>query len=172
MRVVTRVGLLVVLWLLAWGEWSVANLLSGVAVATAIFVAFPLARRQSSGVRLHPLGIVRLAGYVVSQLAVSNVLMTRQILSRRPDVRPGVVAHRLLRPSEEAVTVMTSIIALSPGTMTADVDDASTTIYVHFFRLTDVAAARASLARLERLVTGALTTSAAEEPAVTIRESP
>jgi multicomponent Na+:H+ antiporter subunit E len=168
----TRVALLVVLWLLAWGEWSAANLLSGLAVATAIFIAFPLARRRTARVRLHPFGIVRLGGYVIAQLAVSNVLMTRQILRRRPDVRPGVVAHRLRRPSEEAVTVMTSIIALSPGTMTADVDDASTTIYVHFFRLADVADARASLARLERLVTGALTTGSADDHSVTIKESP
>jgi multicomponent Na+:H+ antiporter subunit E len=153
----TRVALLVVLWLLAWGEVSVANVLSGIAAATAIFIAFPPTRRRTGRVRLHPLGIVRLAGYVVAQLVTSNVLMTRQVLRRRPDVRPGVIAHRLLRPSEEAVTVMTSIIALSPGTMTADVDDASTTVYVHFFRLTDVTAARASLARLEQLVTGALT---------------
>ena len=51
---------------------------------------------------------------------------------------------------------MTSVIALSPGTMTVDVDRESTTIYVHFFRLRDLAAARASLARLERLVVDAI----------------
>jgi multicomponent Na+:H+ antiporter subunit E len=172
MRIVVRIALLVALWLLAWGEWSVANLASGVAVATAIFIAFPPARRRTSRVCLHPLGIVRLSGYVVSQLVTSNILMTRQILSRRPDVQPGVIAHRLRRPSEEAVTIMTSIIALSPGTMTADVDAASTTIYVHFFRLTDVAAARASLVRLEELVSGALTASSDQDLALTTKESP
>ena len=51
---------------------------------------------------------------------------------------------------------MTSIIALSPGMMTVDVDPQSTTIYVHFFRLRDVDAARRGLERLERLVFAAI----------------
>jgi multicomponent Na+:H+ antiporter subunit E len=96
------------------------------------------------------------------QLVSSNVLMTRQILRRHPDVRPGVIAHQLRDPSAEAVTVMTSIIALSPGTMTVDVDP--TTIYVHFFRLLDVAAARQQLVRLEHLVAGAITAVAVTPP--------
>lgn len=173
MRLVARVALLVLLWLLAWGELSLVNLLSGIAAATALLVAFPPGRRQSDrriGVR--PVGVARLAGYVLVQLVVSNVVMARNILSPRPDVRPGVLAHRLHRPSEEAVTVMTSIIALSPGTMTVDVDPASTTVYVHFFRLADVAAARAGLARLERLVVGALAPTSLHDRAGIPKESP
>ena len=37
----------------------------------------------------------RLAGYVAVQLVTSNVVMTREILRRRLDVQPGVLAHRL-----------------------------------------------------------------------------
>jgi multisubunit Na+/H+ antiporter MnhE subunit len=59
---------------------------------------------------------------------------------------------------------MTSIIALSPGTMTVDVDATSSTIYVHFFRLRDVAAARRQLDRLERLVRKALHTPTTTQP--------
>jgi multicomponent Na+:H+ antiporter subunit E len=172
MRIVGRVALLVVLWLLAWGELSVANLLSGVAVAAAVLVAFPPGPRTEANVRFRVGGVLRLAGYVISQLVVSNILMTRQILSLHPDVRPGVLAHRLQRPSEEAVTVMTSIIALSPGTMTVDVDATSTTIYVHFFRLRDVAAARALLARLEGLVMRAIASTSELDAIKTVEESP
>jgi multicomponent Na+:H+ antiporter subunit E len=168
MRALGRAALLVVLWLLAWGDLSLANLVSGAAVAAAVLVAFPPRRPAGRRVRLRARGVLRLVAYVAAQLVVSNVLMTWQILRRTPDVRPGVLAHRLREPSEEAVTVMTGIIALSPGTMTADVDVASTTIYVHFFRLSDVPAARAALERLERLVMGAIATPPA---AATIRPS-
>jgi multisubunit Na+/H+ antiporter MnhE subunit len=58
---------------------------------------------------------------------------------------------------------MTSIIALSPGTMTVDVDRGSTTIYVHFLFLDDVAAARASLEQLEQLVSRAIGASTTSE---------
>ena len=170
MRVAGRVALLVVLWLLAWGELSVANLLSGVAVAGAVLVAFPLEQRSGGTLRFRARGVVRLGGYIISQLVVSNVLMTRHVLSPTPDAHPGVLSHRLQQPSEEVVTVMTSVIALSPGTMVVDVDAASTTIYVHFFRLRDVAAARASLDRLERLVTDAIVVTPMVHPMQTSQE--
>jgi multicomponent Na+:H+ antiporter subunit E len=156
MRIVRRMALLVALWLLAWGELSVANVVSGIAVAGALLVAFPLRPRSGPPWRVRPLGVVRLAGYVVYQLVSSNFVMTRQIVRRHPNPNEGVLAHRLAEPSPEAVTVMTSVIALSPGTMVVDVDPASSVIYVHFLFLDDVGRAHAELARLERLVVGAL----------------
>ena len=158
MRTIARLTTLVALWLLAWGEVSLANVLSGLVVAGVVLLAFPPGRRTTAPLRVRPAGTVRLVAYVTGQLVSSNVLMTRQILRRHPDVEPGVIAHRLRNPSEETVWLMTSIIALSPGTMTVDVD--ATTIYVHFFRLHDIAAARQQLQRLERLVVGATTGSA------------
>jgi multicomponent Na+:H+ antiporter subunit E len=171
-RVLVRIGLLVALWLLAWGQVSLANVLSGVVVAVALLGAFPPRGRGAPRVGVRPAGIARLAGYVAVQLVVSNVLMTRHILSRRGVPDPGVIAHRLRQPCEEAVTLMTSVIALSPGTMAVDVDDASTTVYVHFFRLPDVDAARAALDRLDQLVVGALAVTRGRAPAPTPKESP
>jgi multicomponent Na+:H+ antiporter subunit E len=156
MRLLGRVTLLVALWLLAWGEITLANVLSGTAVAAALLAAFPPDRRTHGRLRISALGVARLAAYVAGQLVISNVVMTRQILRRTPSLHPGVLAHRLHQPSEEVATVMTSVIALSPGTMTVDLDRDSSTIYVHFFRLTDVEAARASLDRLERLAVNAI----------------
>jgi multisubunit Na+/H+ antiporter MnhE subunit len=88
------------------------------------------------------------------QLVTSNLVMTRQILGRSSGSDPGVLAHRLQRPSVGVITLMSSIIALSPGTMTIDAD--TSTIYVHFFRLHDVDAARRFLAHLEHLIVDAL----------------
>jgi multicomponent Na+:H+ antiporter subunit E len=157
MSMLARVALLVMLWLLAWGQITVGNVISGAAVATALLVAFPPVAHSRPRLRVSPAGAARLAGYVVTQLVSSNIVMTREILRRRSSIRPGVLAHRLRAPSEEVVTLMTSIIALSPGTMTVDVDPGSTTIYVHFLFLRDVNAARASLNRLERLASQAVT---------------
>jgi multicomponent Na+:H+ antiporter subunit E len=152
--VLARVVLLMALWLLAWGEISVANVVSGAAVITVLLLAFPPG--ATTRVRMSIPAAARLAGYVVVQLVSSNILMTWEILRRHPTVRPGVLAHRLRSPNDYVVTLMTSIIALSPGTMTVDIDQASTTIYVHFLFLNDVDAARASLERLERLVSRAI----------------
>lgn len=170
MRVVGRIALLVALWLLAWGQVTLANLLSGVIVATVLLVAFPLGPRARGRLRFSPAGAGRLAVYVLTQLVISNVVMTRQILRRRFDVRPAVLAHHLQQPSAEVVTVMTSVIALSPGTMTVDVDSDSTTIYVHFFRPRDLDAARASLRKLEDLAVRAIAAGTHPRPVQTAKE--
>jgi multicomponent Na+:H+ antiporter subunit E len=156
MRHAGHSALLVALWLLAWGELTLANVMSGVVVAAVLLVEFPPHRPTSDHLRLRPLGVARLTGYVARQLVLSNLVMAREILRRSTGARPGVLAHRLQRPSEEVVTIMTSIIALSPGTMTVDVDRDSSSIYVHFFLLDDVDAARAGLIRLEELAVGAV----------------
>jgi multicomponent Na+:H+ antiporter subunit E len=156
-RVAFRAGLLVALWLLAWGELSAANLVSGVAVAVALLLAFPLAPTPDRPIRPNVLGIARLAWYVATQLVTSNVVVAREIVRRRPAVTQGVLQHRLETAGDELViTMMTSIIALSPGTMTVDVDRDAAVLYIHFLLLTDVDAARAGLIRLERLVRGAV----------------
>jgi multicomponent Na+:H+ antiporter subunit E len=151
-RALARVAVLVVLWLLAWGDVSAANVVSGLVVAAALLVAFPPARAQRGPVRVSFVGVLRLLGYVIRQLVVSNVEMTATILRLRPTFEPGVLAHRLEAPSDEVVTIMSSVIALSPGTMTVDVSRDGSTIYVHFLQLHDVDAARASLRRLEAVV--------------------
>jgi multicomponent Na+:H+ antiporter subunit E len=155
-RLVRRVALLVALWLLAWGDLSVANVVSGVAVAAVLLVAFPLVRRTGKTTSADPLGLVRMVGAVALQLVVSNVVMIREILRRRPRAHPGVLVYRLEQPSEVVVTVITSIISLSPGTMTVDAAEDSSTIAVHFYDLRDVDRARAELGRLERLTVAAV----------------
>src|SRR6185503_6311330 len=88
-RALGRVVLLVMLWLLAWGEVTLANVVSGVAVAAALLLAFPPARRTTPPLGMHPVAVARLTGYVFLQLVTSNVVMTREILRRRPAVQPG-----------------------------------------------------------------------------------
>lgn len=156
MRVATRAGVLLALWLLAWGEVSAANVASGVAAAVVLLLAFPPGPRSPGRSRFSALGVARLVGYVIMQLVVSNLTMTRHTLRRRPSFGGGVLAHHLQEPSEHVVTLMTSIIALSPGTMTVDVDDRSETVYVHFLDLPDIGAGRAGLDRLERLCVAAV----------------
>jgi multicomponent Na+:H+ antiporter subunit E len=151
-----RVVLLVVVWLLAWGEVSLANLLSGTLLALALIVAFP-PRQQSVNVpRARLLAGIRLVLYVLAQLIPSNVLVARQVLSRRSRIRTGVLAYQLERGSDEVLSLMAHVIALTPGTMTVEATREPPVLYVHFLLLDDVDAARGELARLQRLAEDAL----------------
>ena len=68
MSVLARVVLLMALWLLAWGEVSVTNLVSGAAVITVLLLAFPAG--ATTRVRMNLPAVARLAGYVSVQLVL------------------------------------------------------------------------------------------------------
>jgi multicomponent Na+:H+ antiporter subunit E len=156
-----RVVMLVALWLLAWGEVSVGNVASGLFVAAALLVVFPPGRHARSRLRLRPLGAIRLVLYVIRQLVASNLLVAREILSRRSRVRTGVLAYQARHPSDEVLALKANVIALSPGTMTVEVTRDPAVMYVHFLLLDDVDEARQAIARLEDVVAGALGSTAA-----------
>ena len=143
---------LLALWLLAWGEVSVANVVSGIVLIVILMLAFPTGPHRGARVRVRPIALVRLLAFVLTQLAVSNVLVAREIVSRRSRVRTGVVAYRVRQPSDLTLTLMSNILALAPGTMPVDVVHDPPVLYVHFLLLSDVEDARRRMAQLERLV--------------------
>jgi len=133
-----RLALLVILWLLAWGEASVANLVSGIVVAGALLAAFPPVRRPLLSIRVRPMAARRLIVYLLGQLVTSNALVAREVVSRRSRIRTGVIAYPVRHPSEEVLTLVANIIALTPGTMTVEATREPAVIYVHFLLLEDV----------------------------------
>ena len=157
MNTFARVGLLVAIWLLAWGEVTVANVITGVVLAVALLVAFP--RRRSAapeGSRVRPLALMRLVAFVLADLVISNVLVARQILSRRADIRTGVIEHEVHSPSDMVLTLIANLIALSPGTMTVEATRDPPVVHVHFLLLDDVDKAHQMIARLEHLIVAAI----------------
>jgi multicomponent Na+:H+ antiporter subunit E len=155
-RVARRGALLVGFWLLAWGDVSVANVASGLIVATVLLVAFPPHRGTNAQPRISPLGAAKLVLYVLGQLVPANVLVSREILGRGSRIRTGVLAYPLRDPSEEVLSLMAHVIALTPGTMTVEATREPVVLYVHFLLLEDVERARRTIARLERLAVAAL----------------
>ena len=156
MTAARRAALLVTFWLLAWGEVSVANVASGLVVAIVLLVAFPPHRRRAAGSGVSPLGVAKLVVYVLGQLVPSNLLVAREILSRRSRIQTGVLAYPLHHPSEEVLSLMAHVIALTPGTMTVEATRDPAVLYVHFLLLEDLDQARRTVARLERLAVAAL----------------
>ena len=116
------------LWLLAWGEVSVANVAQRRRGRGGAARRLPAVDRHDAPARVNPLAPWRGSPATSrSQLVTSNVVMTREILRRRPTIAARACSPTgFAQPSEHVVTLMTSVIALSPGTMTVDVDRDST----------------------------------------------
>lgn len=153
---------LVLIWVLAWGTPTPANVLGGVAVAAVLLAVspdtFPPRRRRS---RLRPWAIARFAGFVLREVLLANVQITREILSRESSITTGVVAVPLPECSDGLLTLVTNVMAVTPGTMPLEVTRDPTVIYVHVLLLGDVEETRRDVQHLAALAYRAFGSEAA-----------
>ncbi len=153
MSLLARGVLLVVIWVLAWGSVAPATVLVGALLATVLLVAFPPTDATARfRLRIRPVALARLLGYLGAQLVTSNVLVTREILSGHSRIDTHVIVHEVPSTSEWAVTLIANAIALTPGTMTVEATRDPAVLHVHCLLLSDVEGARRNLERLTRLV--------------------
>ncbi|HEX6421237.1 MAG TPA: Na+/H+ antiporter subunit E, partial [Acidimicrobiales bacterium] len=99
---VLLIGWLTALWLVLWRDVSVANVLSGVAVGLVVLAVFP-ARRVPGRHALRPLHLAVFAGYFAWKLVVSNLVVAREIVTPRDNVRSGIVAVPMTECSDLVV---------------------------------------------------------------------
>ena len=151
-----------VIWTLAWGSVSLANVLGGVAVALLLLAVIP---EDTSGLRrrgrIRPIAIARFLGHVLVKVAESNVVLSREVLARHSRINTGVIAVPLPDCSDGLITLVANTMALTPGTMPVQVDRNPTVLYVHVLQLGDVEEARRDIQRLAELAYRAFGSDAA-----------
>jgi multicomponent Na+:H+ antiporter subunit E len=155
------VAMLLAIWLLAWGSLSWANVASGLVVALGLLVAIPGARRPGHLPVVRPVALARLAVRLARDVVVSNVLLAREVVARRPRISTGVVRVPLPECSDELLTLLANLIALTPGTMPVDVRRDPSEIVIHVLHLRSVDDVRQDVWSLRDLVVRAFGTPAA-----------
>jgi multicomponent Na+:H+ antiporter subunit E len=142
---------LALIWVLAWGTPTPANVLGGLAVAAVLMVASPDTFPRRVRGRVRPVAIGRFVGYVLVQVVTANVQLTRAILSRDARLRTAVLAVRLPACSEGLLTLVTNTMAVTPGTMPIEVTRHPTVVYFHALLIGDLEDARRGVEHLAGL---------------------
>ncbi|WP_067416502.1 Na+/H+ antiporter subunit E [Streptomyces sampsonii] len=143
---------LAVIWVLLWGTFSWANLANGVVVAVLLCLAFPLPPADL-GLRLHPWGILKLLLYLLWDMWISGVRVTKQIFVDYPH-RAAVLAIPLRCRSELMLTATAVAVSNVPGGSVIELRRATATLFVHVLDADDPKAletARRSVWRTEEL---------------------
>lgn len=149
MTLVVRVAVLVVIWLMLWGEVTPANLLSGLLVALVVVAGFDRTRRGRVVIR--PIHAARFALHFAGRLVVSGVVVARTVIAPAHRVRTGVVAVPLVGCSDAVVTLVADAVSLTPGTLTIEVRRQPPTLFVHALDVKEVEQVQAEVRRLEVL---------------------
>ena len=146
-----RVAWLTVVWVLLWGTFSWANLLSGIVVAVVVLVAFPLPAVSSSGA-LRPLGLLRVGLDVARDLAVSSVQVAWQSVRPGPPPRSSIVAVEVPEDSELLMALLVECLSLVPGSVVVEADAATRTLWAHVLGADDAAGIARFRRQADRLV--------------------
>lgn len=130
--------LLVVTWAAITGSFNLPNLLLGAVIAGLVVL---LLRRRPGSPRLQRkiFAILRLAGLFVFELLASALAVGRLVLlpNIRGHLQPGIIAFPLRVKSDAEITLLANLITLTPGTLSVDVSEDRSKLYVHALMLKD-----------------------------------
>jgi len=138
-------------WILLWGEWSAANIASGL-VAVPI-VTWLFQRTNIDRYALRPWGSLKLLGFVLYSLVTSSLRVLAAVLLPSPErTTTSVQTVRLEHGSVFVAAIVANAITLTPGTMTLDVDRERVELSVHVLGKVDPVAFRDDVLKLEQKV--------------------
>ena len=88
-------------------------------------------------------------------------MLTREVLAPTDRLRTAVIGVPLPGCSDELLTLVNNLVALSPGTMPLELTHDPTVLYVHVLHLRDLEATRRDILRLTDLAVRAFGSDAA-----------
>ncbi|MGY1844907.1 Na+/H+ antiporter subunit E [Modestobacter sp. SYSU DS0875] len=145
---------LVLIWILLWGTWTWANLLSGLLVALAVTILLPLPA-VAGGARLHPVAALYFVGHFLVNLTVSSAQVAWQTLRPSGVRQSAVILVQLRTDSDLLLSTISQVLTLVPGSMVLDLDRRRMALGVHVLDVgseADVERQRAEVLATERRV--------------------
>ncbi len=137
--------LLALSWAAVTGSFSPLNMAFGFVLAAA---TLSLIREQvgSVGYFSRARRVVSLALLFFYELVLSAVKVAILVLSPRMNLKPGIMAYPLKVDRDFEITLLANLITLTPGTLSVDVSEDRTTLYVHALDCSDPDSTRRDIA--------------------------
>ena len=136
MNTVVLVISLALVWMFLTGQFGLANLILGAAIAVIVAHMLrhqlanpPSTRRLRAGVAL---GLLFVREVLISAVEVARLVVSPKL---RQHLRPAIVAFPLTVASDAEITLLANLITLTPGTLSLDVSADRKRLYVHVLSL-------------------------------------
>ncbi len=128
--------ILAIIWAAVSGSFSPANLLFGLVLSTA---ALYVIREQvgSLGYFARARRIISLGVLFIYELILSAWRVAVLVMSPKMDLQPGILAYPLRVKRDFEITLLANLITLTPGTLSVDVSEDRSTLYVHCIDCSD-----------------------------------
>lgn len=158
---------LILVWILLWGTFSAANIVSGLVIALVVTMLLPLPAVPVEG-RLHPLSLLRLVLMIGYYMVLSSFQVAWLAVKPGPPPLSAVLRAHLELKSDLVLALAVTIFNLIPGSIVLEIDQSRRMLYLHVIDVgTDRAVNRFyhQVARVERLLVAAFERDADWRPA-------
>ncbi|GLB59657.1 Na+/H+ antiporter subunit E [Cytobacillus sp. NCCP-133] len=86
---------------------------------------------------LRVIAVINLLFIFIRELILSNIAVLKVLLRPKIEVRPGIFAYTTVLKEDWQITVLSSLITLTPGTLVIDVSPDNKVLYVHAMDIED-----------------------------------
>lgn len=88
---------------------------------------------------------LRLTMSFICELLLSNWAVLRIVCDPELPIRPGIIAYNTKLRSDLALTILSNMITLTPGTLTLDISEDRSTLFIHTLAIDDAATVTESI---------------------------
>lgn len=125
---------LALIWAAITGNLTPGNLMVGALLA---FMVMLVSRHRGTFATRAWTLLTFVVAFII-ELVLANLRVARDVLSPRPRIAPGVVAIPTHARTDAELTIIANLISLTPGTLTLDISDDRTVLYLHSMYLDDL----------------------------------
>ncbi len=135
---------LALVWVAMTGHFDVASLIAGFVIGYAVLYLLQRVVGRSSYF-LKSVLLVRFAGFYTLEVVRSNLRVAIDVVTPVSRAQPGVVAVPLDATTDAEITLLANLITMTPGSLSVDVSDDRSVIYVHSMFIGDPDAFRKTI---------------------------
>ncbi len=128
--------MLTLIWIALTGSFTYINLIIGFIIS---YLVLWIISRNSEDRRYFTIAfkIIRFFFYFLYELVKANMEVAYEVMTVKLHMKPGIVKMELDAKTDLEITLLSNLIALTPGTLVIDVSDDRKVMYVHGIYLKD-----------------------------------
>ncbi len=135
MRLVFWSILLFLMWMILTSNTQIANIFVGLGVSISVASLYILLFPKNDFEFIHPVWFVVYLFVLTKNLIISNLQISKKILSKDMKLSPAIVAVKTELKSDWKKLLLANSITLTPGTLTLDIED--DILYIHVIECRD-----------------------------------
>jgi multicomponent Na+:H+ antiporter subunit E len=123
--------LLAIAWIVLTAQFSLFNFIAGYLLGLAVLWITQYRRGAAPAYFRKIPQVASFLSYYIREIILSNLRVTRDVLSLRPRFRPGIVAIELDAETPAEISLLANLVTLTPGTLSLDISADRKVLYVH-----------------------------------------